>query len=265
MMVYVLLALAILPVLVIGTYVNRKDRNKEPTAILVKLFVFGVLSCFVVFYVSYILGNIFPVLSANSTKSTFIELLIYTFIGVALVEEGSKLLMVYSIGYKNKEFDEIYDIIIYAVFVALGFAAFENILYVFGNDTIAGSIKTGVLRAVLSVPGHACDGLFMGYYLSLAKISELQNQKEMSKKYLLKSLLIPTILHGTYDFCLLINNVLFLLVFLVFVIWMYINSIKKLKLVATNNRALYNQNKYCGYCGAQATGIFCGHCGHRIQ
>ena len=173
--------------------------------------------------------------------------------------------MVYNIGYKNKEFDEIYDIIIYSVFVALGFAAFENILYVLGNETIEASITTGVLRAILAVPGHACDGLFMGYYLSLAKISELQNQKEESKKYLLKSLLIPTILHGTYDFCIFTGMPIFLLVFLIFVIWMYINAVKKLKLVATNNRSLYMQNKYCGFCGTSATGVFCGHCGHRIQ
>ena len=173
--------------------------------------------------------------------------------------------MVYNIGYKNKEFDEIYDIIIYSVFVALGFAAFENILYVLGNETIEASITTGVLRAILAVPGHACDGLFMGYYLSLAKISELQNQKEESKKYLLKSWLIPTILHGTYDFCIFTGMPIFLLVFLIFVIWMYINAVKKLKLVATNNHSLYMQNKYCAFCGAPATGVFCGHCGHRIQ
>lgn len=265
MMGYVLLALAILPVLVIGTYVNRKDRTKEPTSILVKLFISGILSCFVVLFVSNILSSVFPILSSSSAKTNLIEMLIYAFIGVALVEEGSKLLMVYNIGYKNKEFDEIYDIIIYSVFVALGFAAFENILYVLGNETIEASITTGVLRAILAVPGHACDGLFMGYYLSLAKISELQNQKEESKKNLLKSLLIPTILHGTYDFCIFTGMPIFLLVFLVFVIWMYINAIKKLKLVATNNRSLYRQNKYCAYCGAQATGVFCGHCGHKIQ
>ena len=177
MMGYVLLALAILPVLVIGTYVNRKDRHKEPTSILVKLFISGILSCFVVLFVSDILGSLFPILSSSSEKTSLVEMLIYAFIGVALVEEGSKLLMVYNISYKNKEFDEIYDIIIYSVFVALGFAAFENILYVLGNETIEASITTGVLRAILAVPGHACDGLFMGYYLSLAKISELQNQK----------------------------------------------------------------------------------------
>ena len=128
---YVLLALAILPVLIIGTYVNRKDRNKEPASILVKLFIYGILSCFIVLFISDILSSIFPMLSSKVEKTSLVEMLIYAFIGVALVEEGSKLLMVYNIGYKNKEFDEIYDIIIYSVFVALGFAAFENILYVF--------------------------------------------------------------------------------------------------------------------------------------
>ena len=34
--------------------------------------------------------------------------------------------MSYYIGYKSKEFDEFYDIVVYAVFVALGFAAFEK-------------------------------------------------------------------------------------------------------------------------------------------
>lgn len=264
-MAYFLLALAILPVIVIGTYVNKKDTNKEPTSILVKLFISGIVSCFVVVFISDILGSFHPVFSSSSEKTNLIEMLVYVFVGIALVEEGSKLLMVYNIGYKNKEFDELYDIIVYSVFVALGFAAFENILYVFDNETIGAGIRTGILRAVLAVPGHACDGLFMGYYLSLAKISELQNQKEESKKYLLKSLLIPTTLHGIYDFCIFTEMPIFILVFLIFVIWMYINSIKKLKLIATNNRSLYNKNNYCSYCGAPTTGIFCGHCGHKVQ
>ena len=264
-MEYILIVIALLPVFIIATYVNKKDKNKEPAKLLAQLFILGIVSCFLTVYVSELLGKFIPFVDIDVTQANFIEVLLHAFIGIALIEEGSKLFMVYNMAYKNKEFDEIYDIIIYSVFVALGFAAFENILYVLGNETIEASITTGVLRAILAVPGHACDGLFMGYYLSLAKISELQNQKEESKKYLLKSLLIPTILHGTYDFCIFTGMPIFLLVFLIFVIWMYINAVKKLKLVATNNRSLYMQNKYCGFCGTPATGVFCGHCGHRIQ
>lgn len=266
-MQFFLLALAILPILVIGIYVNRKDKNQEPTKLLVKLFLAGIASCFLTVFISEIFSAIHPVLSAETKKTSLLEILIYAFIGVALVEEGSKLLMTYVVGYKHKQFDELYDIIVYAVFVALGFAAFENVLYVFinGSQNINRGIFAGVFRALLAVPGHACDGLFMGYYLCFAKISELQNQKKLSKKYLLMSLIVPTILHGTYDFCLFTEKLGFLIVFFVFVIFMYISSIKKLKYIATNNRSLYNEDKYCTNCGTKATGIFCANCGHRIQ
>ena len=39
----VLLFLAIIPVIVIMTYIYNKDRNKEPTKLLVKLFLFGII------------------------------------------------------------------------------------------------------------------------------------------------------------------------------------------------------------------------------
>ena len=56
---------------------------------------------------------------------------IYVFLFVALIEEGSKFLMTYILGYNNKEFDEVYDMIVDASFVSLGFAFYENLIYIF--------------------------------------------------------------------------------------------------------------------------------------
>ena len=153
-----LFIIALLPIVVIFKYINHKDVNKEPTSLLVRLFLGGIMSCFLVLFISELLTPILPFMD-KTDESTFAEILLYSFIGVALIEEGCKFFMTYTIGYKNREFDEAYDIIVYSIFVALGFAAFENILYVVGNK----SFITGITRGILSVPGHACFGLFMGY------------------------------------------------------------------------------------------------------
>lgn len=271
-MTYILLAIAILPVFLIGKYVCSKDKNKEPTKLLMKLFLMGIVSCFLVLFISSFLDIIFPSMaSVDIQKDSFLKVAIHAFLGVALIEEGCKLLMTYIISYRHKEFDELYDIIIYAVFVALGFAAFENVLYVLSSNDAVKGIQVGLLRSLSAVPGHACDGLFMGYYLSLAKVASIKNKKEEEKKNIIKSLLIPTILHGIYDLCCftMTKTYIIMLVFFIYVIIMYIISIKKLKLVATNNYQLVGTPQpvanYCTNCGEKAQGLFCVRCGHRIQ
>lgn len=52
--------------------------------------------------------------------------IVYYFVGVALIEEICKFLSGYVIGIKGKEFDEIYDVIVYMGFSA---ALVDNILY----------------------------------------------------------------------------------------------------------------------------------------
>ena len=227
-MVSILFCLAIIPVVVILTYIYLKDRNKEPWSLLIKLFFMGIASCFLVLLASEVVFKIFPFMDKDTTYMTFFETMAYSFIGVALIEEFCKWLMTFAGAYKHKAYDEVYDGIVYSVYVSLGFACLENILYVFMNN----SVVVGISRALLAVPGHACDAVFMGYYLSLAKVYATQGKKSLEKKNLVLSVLVPTILHGIYDFCLFSNIDLLLIVFLIFVIAMYIFAIKKIKLLA---------------------------------
>jgi len=155
---FYLLLIAILPVVLIGLFIYKKDKNKESTKLLFKLFGFGILSCFLVVIISLFLGIFFPILTAPTEELNLLELLLQVFIGVALIEEFCKWVITYKLTFKHDEFDEIYDIIIYSVFVSLGFTCFENILYV-----LEGGIVTGIIRALLAVPSHACFGIFMGY------------------------------------------------------------------------------------------------------
>lgn len=220
-----LLFLAVIPVVIILTYIYLKDRNKEPWPLLIKLFFLGIGSCILVLLLSKVLYLIFPFMEKDTSYMTFFEVMAYSFIGVALVEEFCKWVMVYIGAYFHKAYDEVYDGIVYAVYVSLGFACLENILYVFMNNSIA----VGISRGILAVPGHACDAVFMGYYLALAKVYASLGKKNLENKNLLLSVIVPTILHGIYDFCLFSNIDILLLVFLVFVVAMYIFSIKKIK------------------------------------
>lgn len=91
----ILFIVAALPVILVGRYIYKKDKNKESLTILTKLFLGGILSCFLVLIVSVGLGSIFPIFSKEYTDLNWIELIIYVFIGVALVEESCKWIMAY--------------------------------------------------------------------------------------------------------------------------------------------------------------------------
>ena len=239
-------------------YIYKKDKNKEPSKLLAKLFFGGISSCFLVIIFSSILGVFIPILTKEPSELNLIQLVLYAFIGIALVEEFCKWLITYKTTFNEIEFEESYDMIVYSVFVALGFAFFENLLYVY-----EGGLTTGILRALLAVPGHACDGVFMGYYLGLAKQNALHNQRELKKKYLILSIIIPTILHGIYDYCLFTGKILFIILFLIFVIYIYIHTIKKVKKVSSINRKMKYYDNYCPNCGHSVSSNYCPMCGRK--
>ena len=194
----ILLWLALLPSILLGIFVYRMDKlEKESRGLLIKLFVFGLLSTFLTLLISYISGYFFPILDSESKEIPV--LLLNNFVGIALVEEFCKWIFLGLGTWNSKEFTHYYDGIVYAVFVSLGFATFENILYVFGSDN---NFLIAIVRAFLAVPGHVFDGIFMGYFYSLAKKNYLDRNNGKYVTYILLSLLVPTILHGFYDFCL---------------------------------------------------------------
>jgi RsiW-degrading membrane proteinase PrsW (M82 family) len=184
-----LLVAAILPIVALCSFVYKKDPNKEPKELLAKLFIFGFFSAIPVVIVELILGTIFP----TSSASSFLQMFINVFVSVALVEEGFKWIISKKFGYDNKEFDEIYDIIVYTVFVSLGFACIENILYVLSNG-----LGNAIMRALTSIPGHTCFAIIMGYFFSKAKINEI-NKSDLKNKNIILSIIAPTVAHTLYD------------------------------------------------------------------
>ncbi len=187
-----LLLLAIAPITIVLFYIYIKDKfEKEPIKILTKSFFLGAtVSVLITAVLSAVLGNLLPVTDVKNIGQQFVQ----AFIVVALVEEFSKYVIVKLYAQKNKEFNESFDGIVYAVFVSMGFAALENVLYVFQYG-----VATGITRAFTAVPAHAVFGVLMGYFMGKAKFSE--------NKFILNitGLLLATIFHGAYDFFLFIS------------------------------------------------------------
>ena len=255
-----LIFLSILPVYLLGRYIYNKDSVKEPKGLLIRLFLSGIGAFFVTLIITVVLSLFFPSLLSESLSFDLIELLIHVFLGIALIEEFSKWIFVYGIGFNNKEFDQVYDMIVYAVFVSLGFACFENIFYVLDNG-----VGTAIVRGLLAVPGHACDGVFMGYYLAMAKLCSIHGNDSLRKRNLFLSVFVPMLLHGFYDYCLFSQNIIFILLFFVFIISLYIITSKRVGKVSKLDSSIKYRNKFCGNCGRRVDSDFCPNCGNRNE
>ena len=254
-----LLMIAVLPSIVLGWIIWKNDKvEKEPGGLLAGLFFCGIGSIIVTLILS-IFVYMLPMCNPEEGTTLF-ELFFGVFIGIALVEEFSKWIFVRLVTWKNKAFTHIYDAVVYAVFVSLGFATLENILYV-----IDGGVSLAIMRAILSVPMHVFCGVFMGYYYGLAKQSEINNNKGLVKKNLILSVLIPTLTHGFYDFCLFTQNMYFFILFLIFVVCIYViafNKINKLSKIQVPLRPV--KPAFCSKCGTPAVGNYCAHCGNKL-
>lgn len=227
-----LLLLAILPIIILGLYIYNKDIEKEPKLLLFKLFGSGVLSSIFVFLLSYVISEVFISFDIDLNKIDYFNYFIYSFIFVALIEEGCKWLSTRFIGYNSKYFDESFDIIVYSSFVALGFAFLENIMYVFNYG-----VSAAILRALISVPGHLSFGIMMGYYMLLSKLSKNKTKK---RKYMIYSFLFPFLLHGLYDYLLLLKNTYVLIILFILLFMFFVFNYIKVREVIENNKKISN-------------------------
>ena len=279
-----LLVAAVLPIVILCIFVYKKDPHHEPGGLLAKIFALGFLSAIPVVIVELILGKFFP----TDDVSSFILIFINVFISVAMVEEGFKWIVTMFFGYKNKEFDEVYDIIVYAVFASLGFACIENILYVFTNG-----LGNAILRAFLSIPGHMSFGVIMGYFLAQAKVGRINKHSGIYSRNIILSILIPTLAHTLYDALLFYTqyNIFSIIIFFMFdtamvvICLITVNRMSKIQTNLDNNlntgiikttdtgelvftplNSINSDIHYCPLCGNNVDGDnYCSRCGFKVK
>lgn len=188
---HLLIIAALAPVAVLLWQILRRDAaNPEPPRMLAKAFLYGMISTAVTFVLlpfTEALGDLI-VLNDTALSVAFKQ----AFFSAALPEEGAKLLMLWLLLRNNPYFDERFDGIVYAVCVGMGFAAVENVLYLFSNYD--SWLSVGIARALFAVPGHFFDAVIMGYYYSHYHFGTRRNP---STKALI--LAAPVVAHGIYD------------------------------------------------------------------
>lgn len=193
----IIILAAILPGIIIGVYIWRKDPQPEPIRLLLKAVVFGIVISFPVIIVESALQII--IFGNGNSPTTLFGTTIDAFVIAALTEESFKLLALWWILSVNRYFDEHIDGIVYAVFVGLGFAMTENIMYLF--DNIDNWQSVACMRALFAVPAHYVFAVLMGYYYSLYHFVN------HSKGNMVKILLVPVLAHGIYDAILMGVNI----------------------------------------------------------
>ncbi len=240
----VLVAAALLPAVFLCIYVFKKDRaEKEPWWLLILLLASGVIICFPVATVSEWLRKvetqIFLPFTTQMDGSNYLDgwlFDLYTavdkFIVVAMVEEGFKWLVLLAFTKKNKHFNSLFDGVIYSVFISLGFAGFENLLYTFEYG-----METALVRMITAVPIHLFCGVSMGYYLTWYYIKHTAKMKERklielgtvpektkhlpARRFFLMSVIMPSLAHGFYNFSYSMNKAWSTAVFCIFLAFLY--------------------------------------------
>lgn len=223
----ILIASAVLPAVVLLVKVYKADKlDKEPPSLLVSLVLYGILATGLAIAVerigSTVLAHYFQ------EGSLYYNLILYFGI-VAFGEEGAKYILLKKRTWNSVCFNCQFDGVVYAVYVSLGFALWENIGYV----TMYG-LGTAMVRAVTAVPGHACFGVFMGTWYGIAKRYEGSRQYRMSRFCRTLSLLLPAITHGFYDFA--ATDEKLHKFFAIFILVMFLIAYRLVKHISENDR-----------------------------
>jgi len=190
-MVWLALALSVVPSLLLLWYFVKSDRFPEPMGVVVPTFGLGILITVPVIALAYLTQ---PAFQAITNLYQFA--LVQAFVSAAIPEELLKLAVLVWFCKRHSAFDEPMDGVVYGATVALGFATLENLLY-----AAQGGLDAVLVRAVTAVPGHAALGVIMGTFVALAHFVPRRRAG-----YMTLAALIPVLLHGLYDLPLMMLN-----------------------------------------------------------
>jgi RsiW-degrading membrane proteinase PrsW (M82 family) len=226
----IVLIAALLPCVVVGYYIFKKDSvESEPSGLLLKLFFLGCFSTIPAIALESVGMRILAGTGLTGTALILAE----NFLVVGLAEELCKRFMLHLGSWKDPAFNYLFDGVVYGVFVALGFAGLENIGYIMGFG-----LEVAPIRGLAAIPLHAICGMFMGHFYGLEKAYTRYGYPSKARSSAFMSLLIPVLIHGFYDFAASMEEDVYFYVWIGFVIVMDIIAVTMVKKYAQNDQAL---------------------------
>jgi protease PrsW len=235
---------------------RRYDRlEPEPIKVLLRVGLLGGLMSVIPAIIGNSLADHFLGLEGfvnDPARRITLPLALGTAVFVGINEETWKFLATLRLIKKLPEFDQPLDGMIYAMTVALGFAAIENVEYIvrFGAGVL-------VARSLLSMPIHLACAAIWGYGLARAKF--ISGDKKYVKTAL-PYLLAAAGVHAAFDFFIFLRTWTILLVFplLLFIVW-YSNR----QLHYLSDQSLLLDTAICQHCEQPNTARakFCINCG----
>jgi RsiW-degrading membrane proteinase PrsW (M82 family) len=176
----------------------QKDLHPEPKRMVLKVFLLGALITIPVYLVQAVLALAMEAINLSPLASNFIK----WFVIIGFSEELFKYLVVKFAVFNSQNLDEPLDLMLYMVISALGFAALENILYLFPSVSnisfdrlIYQTSFLTLVRSLTAVFLHTLCSAIVGYFLAMAFC-----QATVRRSFIVLGLLTATVLHGLYDF-----------------------------------------------------------------
>jgi RsiW-degrading membrane proteinase PrsW (M82 family) len=175
-------------------FVRRFDRARpEPIWLVLATFGLGALSVVPAGLAEYAFAATTPwldpslVTMGGQLRALPLSVAVATVV-VGFSEEGAKLLSVWALAWRRREFDEPVDGLVYSSAAALGFAALENVKY-FAFGRMSGAVIA--LRGFVTVPAHMLFSALWGYALGQTLVSRRSRVFELS--------LAAALAHGLFD------------------------------------------------------------------
>jgi RsiW-degrading membrane proteinase PrsW (M82 family) len=181
------LLVSIAPAVAFLAWILHMDRREpEPLGYVLAVVGLGAASCIPAVIVELALEGV-PVPSLPGIAAVAFD----SFVRVAPIEELCKLGVVLLFVWRNSNFNEENDGIVYVGASAMGFALLENVIYV-----ADGGLGVGVLRAFSAIPLHSVTGIALGYHVGLARFAV---DPARTRRLVIRGFVIAYLLHGVYD------------------------------------------------------------------
>ena len=221
LMLVISLVAGLLPGFAWLVFYMGEETHPEPKRLIAFVFIVGMAFGF--FTVA--IENIFSGWAAGIGIQ---ELSLLSLFGLAIIEEAMKFTAAHFAIYRNPEFSEPVDAMIYMIVAALGFATLENIGAIAGLTPQAALLpavfETVSLRFVGATLLHTLTSGIVGYYWALGIV------RGKVARYLAIGIPIAAILHATFNYLILTyGDAVYSVIFLIVVGFFVLNDFEQLK------------------------------------